>query len=179
MCAATGRVDVFDLGLPELVVVPGTDRRCPSCRGRRGVELDDEELGASYPSWIGMGSITRGAHETAIVARPIGGRAPERLRRDVRSVFAAPLLFDVDGELGRRGAIVHSAKPTAFYRLVERLYAGPYVEIFGRRSRAGWRVLGDEDQKLDEVERKMREVWPARVRAERLALGRRQARRGA
>lgn len=35
-----------------------------------------------------------------------------------------------------RGA--HSAKPDAFYDLVERVSPGPYAELFARRARFGW-----------------------------------------
>jgi len=171
-CAATGRVDVVRIDeLPE-VIVPGSDNRCPACRGARGVRIVDDELG-ELPAHIGMGTTVRNVHEVAIIARPIGGRAPERLHADVRSSFAAPMLIDIDGDLpesgGRKGALVHSAKPSEFYALVERLYPGPYVEMFGRRSRENWQVLGDQDSKLDLVVEKFAVTWPRRVREERLA----------
>lgn len=38
----------------------------------------------------------------------------------------------------------HSAKPDEFYDLVERVSPGPYLEMYGRRVRDGWVVLGDE-----------------------------------
>lgn len=37
----------------------------------------------------------------------------------------------------------HSTKPEMFYERVEALVDGPYLELFGRRGRAGWTVLGD------------------------------------
>lgn len=77
---------------------------------------------------FGNGRYVRAEHETVIIARR--GR-PERLVRNVRSMFEAPV--------GR-----HSAKPPEFFRIVERLYAGPYTELFGRELRPGWRVYGDE-----------------------------------
>lgn len=78
---------------------------------------------------IGMGRYVRNAHETCLVGARDGAAA---LIRDhaVPSWFTAP-----------RGR--HSAKPGAFFGLVERLAAGPYVELFGRGERAGWTVLGD------------------------------------
>lgn len=180
-CCATGRVDVHELHGVS-VVVPGTDNRCPTCRGVGGEELLDEDIGAQVPSAFGMGRTVRAAHETAIIARPVNGRAPERLNSDVRSTFAAPMLIDVDALLpeseGRRGALVHSAKPDAFFRLVERLYPGPHVELFSRRTRAGWRTAySDQDGKMDRVAKIMRDVWPARTREERLAKARRKAER--
>jgi N6-adenosine-specific RNA methylase IME4 len=41
-----------------------------------------------------------------------------------------------------RGA--HSAKPDAFYDLVEHVSPGPYVEMFARRARFGWDYWGDQ-----------------------------------
>ena len=38
----------------------------------------------------------------------------------------------------------HSVKPEAFYDLVERASPPPYLELFARRERAGWDVIGDE-----------------------------------
>jgi hypothetical protein len=39
---------------------------------------------------------------------------------------------------------VHSQKPDEFYRIIERLYDGPYLELFARRARAGWTSFGNE-----------------------------------
>lgn len=77
---------------------------------------------------IGMGRSVRNAHEVCLLCKR--GR-PERRDGGVPSVFHAP-----------RGQ--HSAKPDRFFELVERLAKGPYVEMFGRKQRAGWTVLGDE-----------------------------------
>jgi N6-adenosine-specific RNA methylase IME4 len=39
----------------------------------------------------------------------------------------------------------HSAKPDAFYDLVERVSPGPYAELFSRRARFGWDYpIGDQ-----------------------------------
>lgn len=38
----------------------------------------------------------------------------------------------------------HSAKPDAFYDLVEYVSPGPYLELFARRQRLGWDTWGDE-----------------------------------
>lgn len=43
------------------------------------------------------------------------------------------------------GKPAHSAKPDAFYDLVERVNAGPYAELFARRARLGWEYpVGDQ-----------------------------------
>ena len=38
----------------------------------------------------------------------------------------------------------HSRKPDLFYGLIEGMYDGPYLELFGRRNRDGWTVWGNE-----------------------------------
>ncbi len=76
---------------------------------------------------FGMGRIVRAEHETCIVAKR--GR-PEVLAKNIRSTFEAPT-----GQ--------HSEKPETFYRdIVEKLAAGPYVELFARSPRLGWDSWG-------------------------------------
>jgi N6-adenosine-specific RNA methylase IME4 len=77
---------------------------------------------------IGMGRTVRNCHEVAIVATR--GK-PTRLSMSEPSVVFAP-----------RGE--HSRKPLAVHRLIERLYPGPYHELFARRSVDGWRCEGNE-----------------------------------
>lgn len=84
--------------------------------------------GTGRNRWFGMGRITRAAHEVCLVATR--GR-PEVLDRSIRSLFSAP----VPG--GR-----HSAKPPEFYAMVERLFAGPYCELFAVEPRPGWHQEG-------------------------------------
>lgn len=43
----------------------------------------------------------------------------------------------------RRGD-VHSAKPEEFRKIIERLYDGPYLELFGRKRVEGWTVFGND-----------------------------------
>ena len=38
----------------------------------------------------------------------------------------------------------HSAKPDEAYRRMERLYAGPRLELFARKAREGWLTWGNE-----------------------------------
>lgn len=179
-CAATGRVDVWRFG-DRSVLVPGTTRDCPKVF-RLG---DDPPVfgcgGLAGRTHLGMGTTTRGSTEAAWICRPKKGRAPERLDKGVPSIFAAPMLVDLEGELGmldkrgklRRGlkAFVHSHKPQAAFDLVARMYPGPRVEMFGRMNRPGWTVLGAEVGKLDKVVATFA-GWPARLRAERLAAAR-------
>jgi N6-adenosine-specific RNA methylase IME4 len=76
----------------------------------------------------GMGYSTRSNVEPVL----LGTRGkPRRLAADVHQVVIAPA-----GE--------HSAKPDEVYRRIERLYPGPYLELFARRERAGWKTWGNE-----------------------------------
>jgi N6-adenosine-specific RNA methylase IME4 len=56
---------------------------------------------------------------------------PLRLAADVHSVIEAPV-----------GA--HSEKPDKAYRRMERLFGGPYLELFARKPRDDWTTWGDE-----------------------------------
>jgi N6-adenosine-specific RNA methylase IME4 len=38
----------------------------------------------------------------------------------------------------------HSAKPDEAYSRMQRLYGGPYLEMFARKPRDGWMAWGDE-----------------------------------
>lgn len=59
-----------------------------------------------------------------------------RLAKNVPQVIMAPLAR-------------HSAKPEEMQNRVERLVSGPYLELFGRRRRDGWQVVGNELDGLD------------------------------
>jgi N6-adenosine-specific RNA methylase IME4 len=41
-------------------------------------------------------------------------------------------------------ALEHSEKPEEAQNRIEKLYAGPYLELFARRVRSGWVCWGDE-----------------------------------
>lgn len=78
---------------------------------------------------IGMGNYYRGSTEQVL----FGVRGSlSLLRRDVGTWFAAP-----------RGAR-HSAKPDAFYQMVETCSPGPWLEMFARARRPGWQAWGAE-----------------------------------
>lgn len=91
-------------------------------------EIVWKKLTKNGKRWFGMGRQVRMEHEVCLIATR--GR-PKRLSRSVRSMFEAKV---------RR----HSEKPEEFYDIVEKLVAGPYVELFARRHRAGWTCIGDE-----------------------------------
>jgi len=85
--------------------------------------------------FAGMGYWTRANTEPCLLATR--GK-PKRINADVRQGIIAP----------RRE---HSRKPDCVHERIERLVAGPYLELFGRQSRPGWDVWGNEATKFDEV----------------------------
>jgi N6-adenosine-specific RNA methylase IME4 len=76
----------------------------------------------------GMGYWTRSTAELCLLATK---GSPQRLTMDVHQVVLAPV-----GE--------HSAKPEEVRRRIERLFTGPYLELFARRPVEGWTVWGNE-----------------------------------
>ena len=84
---------------------------------------------------VGMGYWTRANSEVCLLATR--GK-PKRLNADVRQGIIAP----------RRE---HSRKPDSVHERIERLVAGPYLEIFARQKRAGWDVWGNQTDKFKEV----------------------------
>ncbi len=85
--------------------------------------------------WFAMGHYTRASHETCLIATH--GRVKVR-NRSIRSTFTARAPTDA------RGRYIHSAKPEVFYDIVEEMCGGPYVELFGRRRREGWTLIGNQ-----------------------------------
>lgn len=87
--------------------------------------------------WFGMGRTVRAEHEVCLIG--VRGN-PRVLNHSTRSTFVT----DVDGLSAKVGR--HSEKPEEFYRIVESLFEGPYVELFARRQRSGWTCFGNELQ---------------------------------
>lgn len=94
---------------------------------------------------IGIGQYFRGKHETLLFATRGKGFEVRTERRDLPSAIFSEHVRD---ETGKR---VHSAKPEAFYELVEARSRGPFAEFFARRPRAGWAAWGNE-LKIEESE---------------------------
>lgn len=84
---------------------------------------------------MGMGYWTRANSEPCLLATR--GK-PKRLNADVRQGIIAP----------RRE---HSRKPEGVHDRIERLVAGPYLELFARETRPGWTAWGNEVGKFDEA----------------------------
>jgi len=81
----------------------------------------------------GLGLTTRKNAEFCLLARRGNAR---RLAKDVRELIIAPVRE-------------HSRKPDETYERIERYAAGPFLELFGRQSRPGWTVRGNEATKFD------------------------------
>jgi N6-adenosine-specific RNA methylase IME4 len=83
--------------------------------------------------YMGMGYWTRANTEPCLLAT----RAkPKRLSSGVRQG-----IIDKPRE--------HSRKPDCVHERIERLVAGPYLELFARQSRKGWTTWGNEATKFD------------------------------
>lgn len=104
--------------------------------------LEEMHETRSFP--IGTGYITRGNPEQLWIASR--GNPQRRI-------------LNIDGEMkpdksirrlqfGARGA--HSEKPRKFYGLLERLYEGPYLEMFARTRQPGWSSWGNQVGGLEE-----------------------------
>jgi len=83
--------------------------------------------------FAGLGYWTRANTEPCLLATR--GK-PKRLNADVRQGIIAP----------RRQ---HSRKPDGIHERIERLVAGPYVELFSRETRPGWDHWGNDVGKFD------------------------------
>lgn len=81
----------------------------------------------------GLGHWVNGNAELVLLARR---GMPQRLRMDVKQVVVAPV--------GK-----HSVKPVEVRRRIERLFPGPYLELFARSKVPGWDVWGDEVDGID------------------------------
>lgn len=85
--------------------------------------------------FVGMGYWTRANSEVCL----LGTRGkPQRLNADVRQAIIEP----------RRE---HSRKPDCVYSRIERLVAGPYLELFARTTRENWTSWGNQVGKFAEV----------------------------
>lgn len=102
---------------------------------QRGRATRATELASS----IGIGQYARGAHESMLFGVRGDGLAVRTERRDIPSVFAAPVPRDP-----ATGKKIHSRKPDAAYELIEARSRGPYAEFFARSRRPLWNAWGNE-----------------------------------
>ncbi len=84
---------------------------------------------------IGLGYWTRGNPEQCLLFTK---GSPRRLSAAVRQLIVAP----------RRE---HSRKPDEAAERIERLVAGPYLEMFARTTRPGWAAWGNDVERFAEA----------------------------
>ena len=92
------------------------------------IELFQDELDGS----MGLGYWTRANSEVCLLATRGN---PKRLNMDVRQAIIEP----------RRE---HSRKPDCVRERIERLVAGPYLDLFSRKDREGWDCWGQDAGKF-------------------------------
>lgn len=85
--------------------------------------------------FAGLGYWTRANTEPCLLATR---DKPKRINADVRQGIIAP----------RRE---HSRKPDGIHERIERLVAGPYLELFARQRRSGWVSWGNEVDKWSQM----------------------------
>lgn len=113
-----------------------TYKTCAFCwtkANARQIDLFREDVDGH----IGLGYWTRANSEPCLLAT-CGN--PKRQSAGVRQAIIEP----------RRE---HSRKPDCVHERIERLVAGPYLELFARQSRPGWTTWGNEATKFDPPKR--------------------------
>jgi N6-adenosine-specific RNA methylase IME4 len=90
-------------------------------------EITQDKDGVKFKPHYGIGYWFRGCTEPIILAKRPG---------------APSIPIDIAGLIGPSAG--HSKKPLALHELVEARFPGPYLEIFARESRLGWRCIGNE-----------------------------------
>lgn len=89
--------------------------------------------------FFGIGSYTASNTEDVWL---LSNGTPKRQTADVSQVV--PTADGVVAPMGR-----HSKKPEDVQDRIERLFPGPYLEVFARRRRPGWACIGNELDGLD------------------------------
>jgi N6-adenosine-specific RNA methylase IME4 len=110
-----------------------------------------------------VGRYVSNRHEFLLICTR-GACTPDRLTPMIDSVVSV-----------QRGE--HSAKPEDFRKIIERLYDGPYLELFGRNQVDGWTVYGDDPALLGEKKTQKPTIKKSKVakqkkqRAKKSAVG--------
>lgn len=110
---------------------------CWAKQTKQSVRFPISDVAADYNWRMNMGYTTRANTEDCWLG--LTG-SPQRLNADVRELIVAPLYEN-------------SCKPDEVFERAERLYPGPYVDVFSRRNHPGWSVFGDEIGVLDNAPR--------------------------
>lgn len=91
--------------------------------------------------FFGIGSYTASNTEDVWL---LSNGTPKRRAADVSQVVPT---YDTEAVIAPMGR--HSRKPEDVQDRIERLFDGPYLEIFARRRRPGWTCIGNELDGLD------------------------------
>ena len=99
-------------------------------------------------TYMGLGYWTRANSEVCLLATR---GSPKRLNANVKQAIIEP----------KRE---HSRKPDCVHERIERLVAGPYLELFARQRRPGWDCWGNETDKFkpitaDPAQESWRDMW--------------------
>lgn len=92
---------------------------------------------------MGLGYWTRANTEPCLLATR--GK-PKRIAADIRQGILEPIRE-------------HSRKPDCVHERIERLVAGPYLELFARQRRPGWTSWGNETDKFWTPESSPESEW--------------------
>jgi N6-adenosine-specific RNA methylase IME4 len=127
-----------DPHLPDLIETMGAFGFTFSGKGftwlkTRKSQARESDLVLETADHFGLGKTTRKNSESCWLGRR--GK-PQILSHAVREVIISPVRE-------------HSRKPDEFYVRVEAFCPGPRLDLFGRQSRAGWVVWGNEATKFD------------------------------
>lgn len=95
--------------------------------------------GFSARSYAGTGNYTMGGVEDVWLGIRGSGLSKARLVKDVRNIVMAPPPCYPGTRRTR-----HSAKPEQVQDRIERLWPGPFLELFATRQREGWDCWGTE-----------------------------------
>lgn len=125
---------VLERTFPILAAWGFTYKTCAFCwvKGRNPALFPGDEFPDLFNDRMGLGYWTRANSEVCLLATR--GK-PKRQNADVRQVILAPLRE-------------HSRKPDETRKRIERLVAGPYLEMFARTTVPGWDVWGNETTKF-------------------------------
>lgn len=91
--------------------------------------------------FFGIGSYTASNTEDVWL---LSNGTPKRKTADISQVVPTMETAGVVAPLGR-----HSKKPEEIQDRIERLFEGPYLEVFARRRRPNWTCIGNELDGLD------------------------------
>lgn len=83
---------------------------------------------------IGMGQYFRGQHELLFFGRK-GPPMPYQYEGEKKVTISTVV---------QEPRTVHSRKPHSFYDIIERSSPGPYIELFARNTRLGWKSWGND-----------------------------------